>query len=455
MEAAAERCFQEGDLKGAACLYANLMVLYPQYTKMARMCRVLSNPLDVPLPYRYADVVEALLDPCVTYQTLFGTDAPPSVVRKAFQGWTLLVHPDKNPYPKAADAFNRLVAFKAAAMGTVDEGPPNAGGVNSKSSCRGNVRNRQRCTKRHGSANRANQSNQHSQLGDEIDMSLYELKKVQVTLKSLKRKNVDDSELPPLSAFLRPGGGARSRGGVDHSNNTKGSVPTPETQEGGSASLDESIPTSPRSCTADTACEPGLSQTIEAQLRSSEGATDAPYVLSELTPQQNEVVRGGKGLEGENTEEPLGLPTAGGHMQQYATNRNVGEVDNGSRVSLEADDSVQGPAKGIQNPDALPRRRGKHVDRLEGTCTGEFTQQSNQNSTCDTSSSEGLHSTTFNEDVPLVELAKLGIRELFDGIQKKINRDPIRLNCDLSFATYTRDKQKEVNEASVQSNDET
>ncbi|KAH9597806.1 hypothetical protein LSM04_000964 [Trypanosoma melophagium] len=210
MEAVAERYFNIGDMKSAATFYGNLMMLHPRYVRMARICRVLADPLAVPLPHRYADVVEALLEPSITPEALFGVDATPADVNKAYQRWTLLVHPDKNPYPRAGDAFNRLVSLKAGALESVGNTRKEESNFElfgrEEHSRRGNHRHKKRGSP--DAQSRSNESNTPSLRAAEIDMTISELKKVQVTLKSLKRKNIDDSELPELSVSLR---GVRER----------------------------------------------------------------------------------------------------------------------------------------------------------------------------------------------------------------------------------------------------
>ncbi|ORC86371.1 uncharacterized protein TM35_000292530 [Trypanosoma theileri] len=214
MEAVAERYFNIGDMKSAATFYGNLMMLHPRYVKMARICRVLADPSAVPLPHRYADVVEALLEPSITPEALFGADTTPADVNKAYQRWTLLVHPDKNPYPRAGDAFNRLVSLRTNALELVSarKKRPNSEPIGREDHDRRG--NRQH--KKGGSPaapGRSSENNTSSLRAAEIDMTISELKKVQVTLKSLKRKNIDDSELPELSVSLR---GVRERRFLTH-----------------------------------------------------------------------------------------------------------------------------------------------------------------------------------------------------------------------------------------------
>ncbi|KPA77146.1 hypothetical protein ABB37_07077 [Leptomonas pyrrhocoris] len=115
MDRLAGNYLSNGDVANASSLYNSLEKLNPtKYNRMARICRVLSNPQNVPLPFRYDDICEALLDPTVPPEVLLRSSAED--VQKSFQRLAVCVHPDKNPNARAKDAFLRLTHMKDKAL---------------------------------------------------------------------------------------------------------------------------------------------------------------------------------------------------------------------------------------------------------------------------------------------------------------------------------------------------
>lgn len=115
MDRLAGNYLSSGDVANASSLYDSLEKLNPtKYSRMARICRVLSNPQSVPLPHRYDDICEALLDPAVPPEVLLRSC--PEDVQKSFQRLAVCVHPDKNPNARAKDAFLRLSHMKDKAL---------------------------------------------------------------------------------------------------------------------------------------------------------------------------------------------------------------------------------------------------------------------------------------------------------------------------------------------------
>lgn len=129
MEEIAWRYVQRGDLHSAMSLFETLnrtfssnrsesprrTSLLPslpdgKYGRLSRLCRVLLDPLAVPLPHRHTDVVDAFLEERFPITAFFGVQ--PEAFSRQIQRWLLLLHPDKNPHPRARDAFLRLAELK-------------------------------------------------------------------------------------------------------------------------------------------------------------------------------------------------------------------------------------------------------------------------------------------------------------------------------------------------------
>ena len=121
MEHIATSFMKKGDTESAAKIFEQLKVTRPRFGDMERYCRVLSDPMKVPLPHRHADIAEAILEPKIPIESLFGVHASPDATLKAFNRLLLLLHPDKNPHPKAASAFVRLQELKTKALDAVEE----------------------------------------------------------------------------------------------------------------------------------------------------------------------------------------------------------------------------------------------------------------------------------------------------------------------------------------------
>nr|CCC91572.1 conserved hypothetical protein [Trypanosoma congolense IL3000] len=459
MEAAAIRCFQDGDLAGAARLYSNLATLYPHHAKMARVCRVLSNPLEVPLPHRFADVVEALLEPCVTHRVLFGAGASQATIRKVFQAWTLLVHPDKNPYPRAGDAFNRLVAFKGAVAGESGTRVGSAKTQRSMSSTTGHVLGRQGGPKGLAQTTGSFEPFRRSSWGDEIDLSLCELKKVQVTLRSLKRKNVDDRELPPLSAFLPQ---MTSPGLTGDDANDGSNVGTDAVSS---------------SCCGDN--QASCNQHSALQGLCSESDVDKDVVLAQTMGDRKpiskslDVFRNGSPSSARRVRDTVWtneavdatreLPSRevdGDIRKRDATCEDIVEGGSGQCVETILTDCFSQAADVNTNVD-VPKGVHEQARSMPSTAlhnqinnsngSGESKlditlDESTSNSTCGVSSlpsSPQVPSfSDVEENLSVNELTKSNVRELFSSILMKINRAPLRLKCDLSYAAYLREKQE-------------
>jgi hypothetical protein len=115
MDRLAGNYLSNGDVANASSLYNSLEKLNPvKYSRMARICRVLCNPQSVPLPFRYDDICDALLDPSVPPEVLLRSSTED--VQKSFQRLAVCVHPDKNPNARAKDAFLRLTYMKDKAL---------------------------------------------------------------------------------------------------------------------------------------------------------------------------------------------------------------------------------------------------------------------------------------------------------------------------------------------------
>ncbi|CCW64038.1 unnamed protein product [Phytomonas sp. EM1] len=187
MEYLADKCLENGDLTGATDLFASLEKTNPKYSKMARICRVLSNPTSVPLPYRHSDICEALLDPSITSRVLLRGTPSVESIRKYYQQLIVHVHPDKNPTPSAKEAFLRLVALQKDALQYFDQKQKEAASlIPNKPSASARGRNKVKGTRGGAVASR---------LAEDMP-NIFHAKKNRITLKSLKRKDIaDDFEI--------------------------------------------------------------------------------------------------------------------------------------------------------------------------------------------------------------------------------------------------------------------
>ncbi|KAG8340534.1 hypothetical protein ERJ75_000744900 [Trypanosoma vivax] len=422
METVAQRYLSTGDLKSAATFYCNLMLLHPRYAKMARVCRVLANPLEIPQPHRYANIVEALLEPSITHQAIFGADATPTVIKKVFQQWTLLVHPDKNPYPKAGEAFNRLVALKAAAveMSKNIQREPNVSQCGSHGDG---------CQVPQGGARINKSVAQSSSSGnadplpgtDEIDISLSRLKSLQVTLKSLKRKNLDDSELPQLSKSLRK---AREPCfDLDDSVELARTTPALRTAETLQRRSFPQKPPFPRR-TQTWATPPRPDQGREVST-SSVGLAEVQEVESSS--------RDPSDITSHKLEEDIIANEAGVHEETVAAPWMVDVPPNTRNGGVEYPDAVGDRTTPAPSADVDVELTQEN----EVNCKDMLLRSPDEPST---SSVKDPFPSRSGEDIPVGDLLKLSAKELFCSIQRRINREPLRLKCDLSFAAYEREK---------------
>ncbi|RNF10105.1 hypothetical protein TraAM80_01854 [Trypanosoma rangeli] len=407
MEAVAKSFFDSGDIKAAATFYCNLMVLHPRYVKMARICRVLADPSAVPLPHRYADIVEAILDPAVTHGALFGAGAMPADVNKAYQRWTLLVHPDKNPYPRAGDAFKRLLALKTLALEMADAVKDKTHHANSShDGRRPNGRSDAPAAPNRQGANMSTAAK-----ASLIDATLSEMKKRQVTLKSLKRKNIDDSELPALRTTLRD---VRERRFCLRSTtplaSTEPCIPTQSFTHDQSASLTHSFPSHlPR---------PAVDEHISL----------APFSLP-----RNNTLLGTARVEGGELD---GSFTAGSlHCVPSVT-----AVEEQSEEIL-AEEDMLGQRQVAEN---VGLEVAQSTDVKEANETIAMYDAGGGISTAKVTDLSVSPPTSIAHDGEwFTDAVKGSIRHLIQGIQEmRTNRAPLRLNCDLTFAAYERERRQ-------------
>jgi hypothetical protein len=112
MEQVAYSYLERGDTAAAASVFSTLETGRPKYARMARLTRVVADPSSVPLPHRHADIAEAILEERIPLRAFAGCAVTSEQLQKVFQKLLLAVHPDKNPHPKAAEAFIRLQSRK-------------------------------------------------------------------------------------------------------------------------------------------------------------------------------------------------------------------------------------------------------------------------------------------------------------------------------------------------------
>ncbi|CCW69784.1 unnamed protein product [Phytomonas sp. Hart1] len=181
MEYLADKCLENGDLTSASDLFTSLEKTNPKYAKMARICRVLSNPTSVPLPHRHHDMCEALLDPLITSRILLRGTPSVESIRKYYQQLIVHVHPDKNPTPCAKEAFLRLGVLQVDALRYFENNQKEAASlIPHKPPAAGKGRKKGKGPTEASVTSRM-----------EEDMTnLFHVRKNQITLKSLKRKEI-------------------------------------------------------------------------------------------------------------------------------------------------------------------------------------------------------------------------------------------------------------------------
>lgn len=116
MESIARSYLDKGDVVAAAKLLTSLEMSQPRVAVLAKRCRVLADPLTVPVPHRYTDVADAILDASLPLEAYFGTMGSEEETLRRFNKLLLLVHPDKNPCKQASEAFVRLRTLKDKAL---------------------------------------------------------------------------------------------------------------------------------------------------------------------------------------------------------------------------------------------------------------------------------------------------------------------------------------------------
>lgn len=175
MDKVAAGCLRDGDVTNAANMYSTLENMDPRFSRMARLCRVLCDPNSVPLPHRHNDVCEALLDPHMTAEILVGSDLSLEAIQKKYQRLVILVHPDKNPNSRAKEAFLRLATMREEAKDC----------LNRKLEAR--AQQEERAERERRELKRKGKS-----VDGAVIPNLSELKSNKITLKSLKRKEIED-----------------------------------------------------------------------------------------------------------------------------------------------------------------------------------------------------------------------------------------------------------------------
>lgn len=121
MESIARSYLVKGDVMAAAKLLTSLELSQPRVAALAKRCRVLADPSTVPIPHRYTDMADAILDTGLPLEAYFGTMETEEDTLQKFNKLLLLVHPDKNPCKRASEAFVRLRALKEKALQHVSE----------------------------------------------------------------------------------------------------------------------------------------------------------------------------------------------------------------------------------------------------------------------------------------------------------------------------------------------
>jgi hypothetical protein len=121
MESIARSYLDKGDVVAAAKLLTSLELSQPRVASLAKRCRVLADPATVPVPHRYTDMADAILDTTLPLEAYFGTMGTEEETLQRFNKLLLLVHPDKNPCKRASEAFVRLRTLKDTALQHVSD----------------------------------------------------------------------------------------------------------------------------------------------------------------------------------------------------------------------------------------------------------------------------------------------------------------------------------------------
>ncbi|KAG5483269.1 hypothetical protein LSCM1_04811 [Leishmania martiniquensis] len=204
MDRLAGNFLRNGDVASASSLYNSLEKLNPdRYSRMARICRVLLNPQEVPLPHRHRDICEALLDPLVPPEVLLRDSA--ESVHKSFQRLAVCAHPDKNPNPSANEAFLRLTVMKDKALALLRDGMERPCGAAEVTPAKATAskRHKRKPTTGSGAAvptvaheRQPLKPGAPSPAAAAVSSSLAQLRSTKITLSALKRKDIaDDFEI--------------------------------------------------------------------------------------------------------------------------------------------------------------------------------------------------------------------------------------------------------------------
>lgn len=181
MEKVADTCLRDGDVEQAYQIYTTMENINPRCSHMARLCRALCDPISVPLPFRHNDVCEALLDFHFTAEILVGNVLSIESIQKKYQRLVVFVHPDKNPNPRAVDAFLRLAVMKEEAKDCLSR----------KIAIKKQQEKRAEKDSRILKKKKGSGADVHC--GGSALPNLADLKSNKITLRSLKRKNIEES----------------------------------------------------------------------------------------------------------------------------------------------------------------------------------------------------------------------------------------------------------------------
>lgn len=184
MEKVADACLRNGDITQAAQIYSTLENINPRCSHMSRLCRVLCDPTSVPLPYRYSDICDALLDFHFTAEILVGNDLSLESIQKKYQRLVILVHPDKNPNPNSKEAFLRLAVMREEAKDCLAQKLAIKGQQEKRSE-----RDHQKLKRKGGGGG----ADGHGGGAGGSLPNLADLKSNKIRLKSLKRKSIEDN----------------------------------------------------------------------------------------------------------------------------------------------------------------------------------------------------------------------------------------------------------------------